>query len=158
MCAQVSPNPFQQAVYNTPSLGQNAYRPGLRALGGNSSKVQVRNCKLLGSVYLEETFYLEGAIQSARWDYGIGIQNGDDARAVWVEVHPADTSRVKEVIQKLKWLKEWLATNAPALHKLTPPDAYYWIASDGVHITPNSHQARSLAEAGLKMPRRVLVL
>jgi hypothetical protein len=42
---------------------------------------------------------------------------------------------------------------------ITPQQsAYHWLATDGVHITPNSPEARQLAQAGLTMPREVLKL
>ena len=93
-----------------------------------------------------------------RWDYGIGIQKGKPY-AIWVEVHPADTSNVDEVLKKLAWLKDWLAHAAQPLHALTPQQsAYHWLATDGVHINQSSPQARQLNQAGLTMPRRVLNL
>lgn len=152
MHASVPTNRFAQAVHNTPSLGQDAYHPGLRALGSNSSKVRLGKCDALGSIYLEES------ILSARWDYGIGIKKDKKIEAVWVEVHPAYTSEVDRVIEKLRWLKDWLRQQAPDLWALTPSNAYYWVATNGVHITRDSPQARSLAQAGLTMPRRVLEL
>lgn len=152
MHSSVPTNRFAQAVHNTPALGQGAYHPGLRALGSNSSKVRLGGCNALGSLYLE------GAVPSARWDYGIGIQRGNATEAVWVEIHPACTSEVGRVIDKLHWLKDWLRQQAPDLWALTPSNAYYWVATNGVHITRDSPQARSLAQAGLTMPRRVLEL
>jgi hypothetical protein len=42
---------------------------------------------------------------------------------------------------------------------ITPQQsAYHWLATDGVHINPNSPQARQLAKAGMTMLRRVLNL
>jgi len=60
-----------------------------------------------------------GPINDARWDYGIGIQKGKPW-TLWVEVYPADTSNVDEVLKKLTWLKDWLAHSAQLLHNLIP--------------------------------------
>jgi len=107
----------------------------------------------LGSIYLEE------CVSGARWDYGIGVQKSDGgAIAVWVEVHPAKTSEVDTVIKKLQWLKQWLRERAPLLNQMTPPDAFYWVATSGVNILPDSSQARLLATHKIRMPREVLEL
>jgi hypothetical protein len=62
------------------------------------------------------------------------------------------------MLEKLRWLKEWLRTQAPALEALTQDD-YYWVSTDGtIAITPDSPQAKRLAAAGLRGPMRVLPL
>lgn len=144
-------NPFQSAVEATIGAPPQFYS-GLGALGKYSTKILEQNCRILGSVRLD------GIIPDARWDYGIGLQSADSAFAIWVEVHHASTGEVGTVIQKLQWLKQWLSQNAPQLKSLTPPDGFYWLSTNGVNITRNSPQARRLAEAGLKMPRNVLVV
>jgi len=49
--------------------------------------------------------------------------------------------------------------NFGSVISITPQQsAYHWLATDGVHINPNSPQARRLAAVGLTMPRRVLIL
>lgn len=121
---------------------------------GYSAKIRLRNnVQVLGSVYLEE------CLPEARWDYGIGIQRPNATEiAVWVEVHPAKTSEVNTVIEKLRWLKLWLQGHAALLSQMTPPDGFYWIATSGVHILPGSQQARLLAQHKIRMPREVLEL
>jgi hypothetical protein len=151
-------NSFRQAVQNTHELGEDAYCSGLRALtDSDSRRIVSGKVPILGSVNLDAALRLHYP-NDARWDYGIGIQKGKPW-TLWVEVHPADTSNVDEVLKKLTWLKDWLAHSAQPLHNLTPQQsAYHWLATDGVHINPNSPQARRLAAAGLTMPRRVLIL
>ncbi len=152
MPSQQSANPFQAAVEQTPDLGASAYHTGLRALSSYSSKIRLQNARALGSIYLEE------CVSGARWDYGIGVQKSDGgAIAVWVEVHPAKTSEV-DTIKKLQWLKQWLRERAPLLNQMTPPDAFYWVATSGVNILPDSSQARLLATHKIRMPREVLEL
>ena len=154
-----STNPFQQAVSDTPDLGGDAYCPGLRALTDeHRERVEPGEVKILGSVNIEETLHRRYP-NEPHWDYAIGVQKGNMPYAVWLEVHPASTSNVSEVLSKLRWLKEWLSSQATQLHALTPPQrAYHWIATNGVHVVPNSPQARQLAQAGLTMPRRILNL
>ncbi len=142
-------NPFQSAV-DAITGPQPKYHSGLKALGQHSKKIHTQQSQVLGSVELD------GSIPDARWDYGIGLELAGSTFVIWVEVHHASTGEVDTVIQKLNWLKQWLCRNAPQLQTLTPSDGFYWLSTDGVHIVPNSPQARRLAAAGLKMPRNVL--
>ena len=153
------PTAFQKAVSDTPDLGKHAYHAGLKALtAAHRKRIQQGEARILGSINLDGAL-CQRYPNEPRWDYGIGIQKGNKPYAIWVEVHPANTSNVSEVLLKLRWLKGWLSGQATQLHALTPPQrAYHWIATDGVHITPNSLEARQLAQAGLTMPRKVLKL
>jgi hypothetical protein len=153
------PNAFQKAVSDTPDLGKHAYHAGLKALtAAHRKRIQQGEARILGSINLDGAL-CQRYPNEPRWDYAIGVQKGNKPYAIWVEVHPANTSNVSEVLLKLRWLKGWLSGQATQLHALTPPQrAYHWIATDGVDITPNSPEARQLAQAGLTMPREVLKL
>jgi hypothetical protein len=153
------PNAFQKAVSDTPDLGKHAYRAGLKALtAAHRKRIQQGEARILGSINLDGAL-CQRYPNEPRWDYGIGIQKGSKPFAIWVEVHPASTSNVSEVLSKLRWLKEWLSSRATQLHALTPlQKAYHWIATNEVGISLNSPQARQLAKAGMTMPRRVLNL
>lgn len=149
---------FRQAVNATPSV-QGQYRPGLQALSaGHAARIQCHDTRrLTGSINVDSA--LQSAEPNApRWDYGIGYRRGNYEVAVWVEVHPASSKHVTDVMNKLKWLKDWLRTQAPALAALTQGD-YYWVSTGGtIAITPNSPQAKRLAAAGLRGPMRSLQL
>ena len=145
---------FQQAVVQTADLGASAFRYGLRALGNDSSRVQSASTRsLVGSVALDKVLRARYP-DDPRWDYGIGLKKSARVSAVWIEVHPASTSEVTTVLNKLKWLKNWLTNHAPALQKLTGVRSYFWVATRGVHIRPGSPQARLLQLAGLSLPRK----
>jgi hypothetical protein len=112
-------NSFRQAVQNTHELGEDAYCSGLRALtDSDSRRIVSGKVPILGSVNLDAALR-QHYPNDARWDYGIGIQKGKPW-TLWVEVHPADTSNVDEVLKKLTWLKDWLAHSAQPLHALIP--------------------------------------
>ena len=144
---------FQQAVVQTTDLGAYVFCYGLRALGNDSSRVQVaRRRSLVGSVALDDVLRARYP-DDPRWDYGVGLQKSARESAVWIEVHPASTSEVRTVLRKLQWLKNWLKTRAPALEKLTGVRSYFWVATRGVHIRQGSPQARLLQLAGLSLPR-----
>ena len=143
---------FEKAVKATPGISH-CYQPGLRALGSHSSKIQpadTRCCE--GSVDLDaclQTRYPD----DNRWDYVLSYKK----KAYFVEVHPAQTSEVETVLKKLSWLKNWIATHAPLVHKQKAANPYYWIASGKVNILKTSQQYRRVAQAGL-MPVSVLKL
>lgn len=135
-----------------------AYAEGLQALE-NKDRHRVE-CKkprqLAGSVNLDEA--LKPADRHGnRWDYGIGIKrDGGKEVVIWVEVHPASTSNVPEVLAKLVWLKKWLQEKSPALQRLTAVDGYVWIASGKVAIRPGTRQVALLRKAGLSFPQERL--
>lgn len=133
---------FKSIVQAIPAIA-GAYREGLQALESkDAGKVKPQNPrKLSGSVYLDKC--LKTTIpHDARWDYAIGYSE----KAYFVEVHPANTSNVDEVVKKKKWLDVWLKTNALDLKAMMAGTGYYWIASGKVAILPNSPQARKIAK------------
>jgi hypothetical protein len=142
---------FQTAIDKTPLL-KDHLKNGLQALGSNSSKVKppdTRKCE--GSVNIDDAIERQFP-SSNRWDYAVGY-NG---RTYFIEVHPADTSEVKTVLEKLTWLKSFMVKNAPELNK--EPKSFHWISSGGVHILPNSPQAKRLALSGIRSPVKQLTL
>lgn len=96
-------NPFQNAVKSIPEI-KDGYCHGLQALGQNAQKVKFKDSKKLnGSVDIDKStiaLYPE----ANRWDYAIGY----DGKAYFLEIHPANTSDVTPVIEKAKWLENWL--------------------------------------------------
>ncbi len=149
---------FREAIRATPSVAT-AYHSGLQALlTADRDRISCnRPRKLTGSLHLDAAL-VAAQPQSPRWDYGIGYRTSHEEWAIWVEVHPASSTSIVEVLTKLEWLKGWLQTDAPKLHDLTRGE-YYWIATDGrVAITANSPQARRLAANGLRGPMRRLLL
>ena len=133
---------FKSIVQAIPAIA-GAYREGLQALGSkDAGKVKPQNPrKLSGSVYLDKCLKTTNP-HDARWDYVIGYRE----KAYFVEVHPANTSNVDEVVKKKKWLDVWLKTNALDLKAMMAGTSYYWIASGKVAILPNSPQARKIAK------------
>lgn len=133
---------FKSIVQAIPVIA-GAYREGLQALESkDAGKVKPQNPrKLSGSVYLDKCLKTTNP-HDARWDYVIGYSE----KAYFVEVHPANTSNVDEVVKKKKWLEVWLKTNALDLKAMMAGTSYYWIASGKVAILPNSPQARKIAK------------
>lgn len=131
------------------------YKPGLQALGNYSSKIKAADSqKLDGSVFLESC--LKDKYPGAPfWDYMVGY----NASIYFIEVHPAETKNVTEMIKKLQWLRKWLrekATDFEAAKASHHP--YRWVASGRVNITRNSSQARKLAQSRISFPQKSTML
>jgi hypothetical protein len=141
---------FRSAVEEVDAL-RDAWRPGLRALrGAHRTLLDATEASLTGSIDLD-TALARQLPNDSRWDYGVGLEQSDASeRVVWMEVHPAHTSNVLEVLRKLTWLKSWLRSNAGALDAL--PARFVWIASRGNHVRPVGREARLLSSSGIVGP------
>ena len=140
---------FKDAVEKTDGLAK-TYKPGLQALKRvDGHRIQCRNTR-----HLTGSIDLDGALRDShpndpRWDYGIGVRRTQNSDCViWIEVHPASSSHIQDVLKKLEWLKEWLGSSAPRLKTISTD--YVWIASGEVSISTNSPQRRKLAAKGIR--------
>lgn len=113
-----------------------------------------------------DTHFEPAEPDATRWDYGLGVKNGNGELAFWVEPHPASsTSQVAEMIEKVKWLKDKLNLPAfDALKRLTDETQraghgpYRWIYTGSLRITQSGKEAKLLAKAGIGFPQRYLKL
>ena len=139
---------FKKAIEDIKELC-GAYREGLQALNKDcKDNVEATDTRLLyGSVDIDKATR-DRYPQASRWDYVVCYHG---ARYV-IELHPASTSNVREVLNKLKWLKDWLK-DKDRLGQAKK--SYHWIATDGVHIHPESREAKQLAIKGLKPEKRL---
>jgi hypothetical protein len=151
---------FEEAVSGTPHL-EAAYRRGLGALRRRDrEKLGVaRGAKVSGSIDLDSSLE-ETHPQSNRWDYGIAILPAKQRQQIiWIEVHPASSNHVSEVLRKLSWLRGWLRSDAPLLNEMTEAERssprsvrgrFVWVASGGVSLAPSTPQRRAVAAQGLE--------
>ena len=146
-------NVFRNAVEATADL-KDGYRQGLKALGADTKKVTAGDTReLLGSVDIDSCtrkLYPE----ESRWDYAVGYNQ----QALFIEVHPACTSSVDEMIKKVQWLKTWLATNGRELEKIKRDERFYWVPSGRMNILKLSPQYRRISQNKLiitKVPFRL---
>jgi len=154
---------FKKAVEEaSPPINQ-AYRPGLQAMGTYSKKVKcTRNIgrTVTGSIDLD------GALANLpeyaglnRWDYGIGYNpsNGKEC-AVWIEVHSANDQEVGALVRKVKQLKGYLKAHAPKLWKLTlsTPEnlRYIWLGTKSVNLSRHDPAFRRAMQEGIAPPRK----
>ncbi len=154
---------FRQAVEAAPPPVNAAYRAGKQALEKrHRSKVSCADLqRLTGSIDLDSALARQpGYANDPRWDYGLGYRprNGQE-QAVWVEVHSATTGEVSAVLNKLRWLRDWLNAEALPLKRLTDRAGgdirFVWIASSGFNIPKTSPQFRRLNRNGLPLKSRL---
>jgi hypothetical protein len=140
------------ACLQSRGLSQHLQR-GLQALGKHAACLEMRHRKAQASVDLDAALQ-KSAPNAPRWDYGVDAADRSRPTCVWIEVHPATSSEVKTVVEKLRWLQGWLRQSdacRAATHE------FYWVATEaGVRI--DTKRQRELAAAGLKMPKRRVVL
>ena len=154
---RISKNTFRQAVILTPEV-QNCFCSGKNAIPNkDQSKIElVEPRKCGGSLFIDQCLTNQGLYQNDnRWDYAIDY-NGE---VFFFEVHTANTGEVSTVLNKLAWLKDWLNNKAPEINalKAKAKTPFYWVQSNGYHITRNSRQERAVLQKGIK-PISKLVL
>ena len=139
-----------------------AYNPGLQALKRTHRRLVIYSdsSSLTGSIDLDAALAADQP-NAPRWDYGIGFRDGNRERAFWIEVHGAQTNKVRDVIRKLHWLKDWLADAGRPLGRLTEanghPPAFVWLASASIRLPPTAPQAKLAFQEGI-FPRKTLDL
>ena len=75
-----------------------------------------------------------------RWDYLIiKLNNGNLTRVVFAEPHPIKNSNVKEVLEKLHWLKYQISNDKDLQHFESTINEYVWIYKCS-SISPNSKE------------------
>ncbi len=134
---------FREKVEKTRSI-KDCFMPGLKALTEQyKNKINAKETrKINGSIFLEE------CINGAVWDYIIGYKN----ETFFVEVHPAVTSEINNVLRKLFWLKHWKSKTF-----FKNDNNFFWLATNGIHILPRSNYWKRIHEQGLEV-KNILIL
>jgi len=148
---------FREAVEGTAAI-RGHYREGLQGvLNVDRSRLHCSAPRrLCGSVDLDDALRLAHP-KEPRWDYAIGIRGSvENDTVVWVEVHPASSRHVEEVLRKLQWLEDWLRYDAPAMGRL--PRHFRWIATGTVSFRHGSREEKKIAQRGLRFPVKQLDL
>lgn len=146
---------FKSAVARTSEI-EGAYCEGLQAFEPSDKKAVVikDNRKLNGSVNLDRELRSRYP-DSSRWDYALGY----DGKVCFVEVHPASTKNIDEMVKKKEWLVWWLKNKAPfldAMPALSPK--FCWAATgSGIHISTQASYKRKLAQLGLRPQHPVII-
>jgi len=136
---------------------QNDLKAGLLAMGNYSNKVKIKKPKLASHSIDLDSALKNSLPRDPRWDYGVGVQDGNNHEIVWIEVHHASSSEVSTVLEKLKWLQDLLRSSGMGRNPCNSvPNSFYWVAISGVHI--DSQKRRLLAAKGLHGPKSFLQL
>jgi hypothetical protein len=143
---------FKAAVNATPDVSE-CYQAGLKAFGKYSVKILLED-----SSACEGSLDIDTCLQSKypddnRRDYCFSY----DGEVFFVEVHPASSSDVSTMLDKLQWLKNWLKNNAPEINELKAKSKtpFYWISTGRYNILADSRQERRLAQLGLRPINRL---
>lgn len=145
--AKKSNNPFKEAINATPDVN-GCWKPGLSALSDYSKKVIIpKEVSVNGSLDIDGSTALLYPSDN-RWDYAVCCAG----KVYYIEVHSAITSEVFTVIKKLRWLKSWLALNAPEIVKLTDYSVspFYWVQSSNCQIPHHMPQYKMAVDNKLK--------
>lgn len=131
------------------------YQTGLKALSGDSDKVKCQETRNLdGSVNLDDCVKSKYP-NAARWDYIVSYNDQN----YFIEVHPASTGEVKEIIKKLTWLKRWLKKKGSKLYqKRSDNKPFRWVSSGKISISKTSKYARQLNQNGIGLPKKMTQL
>lgn len=138
---------FKETIEATEEI-KHCYQTGLKAFGAYSSKIELGDTsKCEGSVDIDACV-IELYPSSNRWDYAFSYK----AEVYFVEVHSANTGEVSVVLRKLRWLKDWLHSQAPKINSLKAKSRtpFYWIQSGNFNIPRNAPQLRQAAQAGVR--------
>lgn len=124
-----------------------------------------RGSSLIDSVNLEEA--LSRLVPDVpQWDYALGWISKECESCCFVEVHPANTRQVDQVVRKKASAETRLRELAPTVMELADrtrrrlgKPIWHWIATDAhVGIHPGTPASRKLSQAGIAMPARHLEL
>lgn len=137
---------FQLAVECTEDVSK-GFCVGKKAIkNSDRNKVNASDSrKLQGSLDIDSQVKIIYP-QSPRWDYALSYND----IIYYIEIHPAETSEIDTIVNKVKWLKEWLKTKAPAINKLPKAEyPYIWVQSGRFAILPTSKDKMKLSAAGV---------
>ena len=147
---------FREASKLTPNL-KNSWQKGLGALRAQDRPhiVAEDTRRLRGSVDIDKALQKQQP-HAHRWDFAIGHKhnNRNQECIYWVEIHTASDSQVNVVLNKLLWLKDWLAGNGQMLNKFERE--FIWLSSGATSFTLNSPQQKQFAVLGLQHKGRIL--
>lgn len=140
-------------------------KPGKQAIKGTYRK-QIstgENSGFTGSVDLDHHFS-NAEPNANRWDYGVGFKHGDGEFVIWIEPHPAGSSKEVDIIlKKLEWLKSKLRLRGyEGLSELTNMAEgkgeipYRWLYEGKTSFRSGGKEAKRLAQKGMKLPEKYI--
>ena len=147
---------FKTAIRKTPHL-ENAWAHGLSALRAQDRPhVEPEDPRrLTGSVDVDSALRSHQPNEH-RWDFAVGHRhiNRQKECVYWVEIHSASDKEVQVVLEKLRWLKSWLAGGGNLLDQFERD--FVWVSSGATSFTLNAPQRKRFAQLGLQHKGRIL--
>jgi hypothetical protein len=147
---------FRKTIKKTPHL-KNAWMPGLGALRAQDRPhIAAADPRLLkGSVDVDAALQKQQP-NAHRWDFAIGYRhsNRQEDCVYWVEIHTAEDKEVNVVLDKLHWLRQWLAAGGKPMDHFERD--FIWVSSGATSFTLTSPQIKRFAQLGLQHKGRVL--
>ncbi len=147
---------FRKAVNTTPHL-QNAWMPGLGALRAQDRPhVIAEDTRLLRGSADVDGALREHQPDAHRWDFAIGYRHSNRHKdcIYWVEMHTAIDKEVKIVLDKLHWLRAWLADDGRPLSQFERD--FVWVSSGATSFTHTAPKIKQLAQQGLQYQGKAL--
>lgn len=147
-----------EAMEGTPHL-RGAWQRGLQALRPEDKPhISAQDTRrITGSAYVDEALKtIREHAEAHRWDFGIGYRhtNRENEVLYWVEIHTANDHGLTLVLEKLRWLRRWLAREGRLLDSFERE--FVWVSSGRTSFMPTSAPAKQFALLGLKHKGRTL--
>lgn len=91
-----------------------------------------------------------------RWDYAVGYRHANRQKdcVYWLEIHTANDREVRVVLNKLRWLRAWLAGSGNLLNQFERD--FIWVSSGATSFTLGAPQLKQFAQLGLQHKGMVL--
>lgn len=127
------------------------FKDGVKAIKNeHRNKIKVPDTALIrGSIDFDRALEKDYS-QDNRWDYGFEY----DGNFIFIEFHPAQTSEIECIINKVDFISNWLQKNSPNILKLPKFEKgkrqYYWVSTGRNGILPSSRGAKRLAMKNIR--------
>jgi len=120
---------FKRAVRKTPHLAD-TWMEGLGALRAQDRPHVAPEDprRLKGSVDVDSALQTHQP-NAHRWDFVIGYRHTNRTKdcVYWVEIHTANDKEINVVLDKLRWLRVWLAGDGKLLNRFERD--FIWVSS-----------------------------
>jgi hypothetical protein len=117
------------------------YRSGLQGIHPRDRKyIRQGNTSIEGSIDFDAAYQKHGEPSANRWDYLV-----DANQHHFFEVHSGNTSDVKKVIKKYRWIRSKIGKDI----LLTSTPIFYWITTKGCDI--RLHKRELASRHGIKI-------
>ncbi|RRD80799.1 hypothetical protein EII14_00365 [Alloprevotella sp. OH1205_COT-284] len=123
-------------------------KDGLQAIpSADRAKFKPINMRLLKASLDIDKSVKDRYPEASRWDYAVEYAG----KVYFVEVHGATEGEVQKVIEKGRWLKEWLRERAEKISDIKADAPFFWVPTSGNQILKTSPKMKLLAQEGIAL-------